>query len=100
MTDDKVRREWLADVRDVMSKASGRRVMYQMLEDSGLFRTVFSTDALVMAFNEGKRNTGLRLISDLLEACPEKYMTMIQAAKEREEKEARDREQSRADATD
>ena len=42
-----------------------------------MFRSSFNTSGSVMAFNEGKRNIGLFLTAELLEASPDGYMKVL-----------------------
>lgn len=72
------RRQELSDLEWVMSDGRGRRVVWRLLEQAGVFRLSYTGDALSTAFNEGQRNSGLRLMADCLEAAPEKY-TLMQA---------------------
>src|ERR1041385_4249481 len=62
------------DLRFVMSDARGRRVLWALLEDAGVYRSTFNTDALAMAHSEGKRDTGLRLLDRLLRVTPGEYL--------------------------
>jgi hypothetical protein len=60
----------------VMSDARGRRVIWQQLADAGLYRTSFNVDPSVMAFSEGKRDVGLRLLATLIRVTPAQYLLM------------------------
>ena len=62
---------------NLMNSASGRRYIYNKLSDAMIFQTTFSTNALQMAFNEGNRNNGLKLLSDLMQHCPDQYILMM-----------------------
>ena len=81
---DKERREDLDDVRAVMAIAAGRRFIWRVLEAGRIFQPSFSSDPLVMAFNEGQRNAALILWTDTMEAAPEKYLAMTRGIQERE----------------
>lgn len=59
-----------ADLAAVLEGDEGRRVMRRLLAESNLHCPSFSPDALVMAFNEGNRNFGLRLLARIAEAAP------------------------------
>ena len=64
------------DVRWLMGTKRGRRIIWRLLERTGVFRTSFRLNN-EMAFLEGQRNVGLILI-DLIHAnCPEMYLTML-----------------------
>lgn len=75
------------DLRAVMKTAEGRRFIWKMLGDAGVFRSSFvagSSDAT--AFNEGARNYGLALLGDIMNDAPEKYLTMQKEAMSNEQK--------------
>ena len=79
-----LRLEELDDVKKVASTAEGRRLLARMFHLTSLFITLPPTDTLTMAWNEGQRNIGLVFMNDLMEAAPEKYITMQRATKERQ----------------
>lgn len=66
-----------ADWKWLMASKRGRRVVWRMLEQSGVFRLSFNTNALSMAFAEGNRNYGNRVLGKIHELCPELYPTMV-----------------------
>lgn len=77
---DQSQADRLADADDlkwVMSNKRGRRFVARLLDRAGVWRSSFSTNALSMAFNEGQRNEGLRLIAALLAHCPDRYNEML-----------------------
>jgi hypothetical protein len=90
MAQPKGRKQELMDIDTLMSTPAGARFIWRLLTLSGIFRSSFSSDPLVMAMNEGQRNIGLRLLSDLTEACPDKYLNMMRTAKARKTKEEED----------
>lgn len=47
-----------------------------------MWRTTYTGEALSAAFAEGKRNTGLKVFSDVMEACPDQYLAMAKEASE------------------
>lgn len=66
-----------SDVKWLMSSKRGRRVVWRLLDQAGVFRTTFNTNAMSMAFAEGNRNQGLRLIAMIHVLCPEQYPAMM-----------------------
>jgi len=66
-----------ADVKWLMSQKRGRRMVWRFLDQAGVFRSSFSTNAMQMAFAEGARNRGLRLLDLIRTACPEQYHVMM-----------------------
>jgi hypothetical protein len=65
-------------LRRFLSDSDGRLWMWDLLEFCGVFHLSFSTEALVMAFNEGRRNIGNHLMAEItrLPGGPELYMRM------------------------
>lgn len=70
------------DVKWLMSSKRGRRMLWRMLDRAGVFRLSFNTNSMTMAFAEGARNEGLRLMATIHSACPEMYPTMLKEANE------------------
>ena len=70
------------DVKWLMSNKRGRRFMARLLERAGVWRLSFNTNALTMAFNEGTRNEGLRLLAQIATHCPDRYTEMLKESKE------------------
>lgn len=78
----RLRRQREQDLRGICSTVSGRRWLWTLLGDAGLFMTSFDRDALGMAFKEGQRSLGLRVLAELNDLNPELYHTMaLEAAK-------------------
>lgn len=69
------------DVKWMMSNKRGRRIVWRQLERAGVFLLSFNTTAMTMAFNEGRRSEGLRLLAQIHATCPEHYVTMMQEQK-------------------
>lgn len=68
------------DLRFVMGDARGRRFVWSLLEEAGVFRSTFNVSALAMAHAEGGRNQGLRLLNRLLRTTPAEYRTAQEEA--------------------
>lgn len=80
----KARREReIADFRWLMQDERGRGFIWRLMREGRVFHSSFDADPLVMARNEGKRDQGLRLVNELLELCPEKWLEMINDQKRR-----------------
>ena len=71
----------VADIKWLMSSARGRRIVNRQLQNAGVYRLSFNTNALQMSFNEGNRNAGLRLLAAITEHCPDRYSSMLEEAK-------------------
>ena len=70
-----------ADIKWLMSSKRGRRLVWRLLEQAGVFRSSFNTNAMGMSFSEGNRNYGLKLLDQVHTLCPELYPTMIKEQK-------------------
>jgi hypothetical protein len=58
---DQVANDWKTQV----STPTGRRFVWGLLCDAGVFRSTFTADSRVHAFNEGTRNLGLAILTNL-----------------------------------
>lgn len=76
-SDRVVRDQERDDLSWLMSSAKGRRIVWRLLEQAGVFRSSFSTNALAMAYAEGHRNTGLRTLDLIHRVCPQLYQVMV-----------------------
>ena len=72
----------LNDLRLICETEHGRRFIWRLIEQAGVWRTTYTGEALSAAFAEGKRNTGLKVFSDVMEACPDQYLAMAKEASE------------------
>jgi hypothetical protein len=64
-------------IKWLMSNPRGRQVMWDLLADASPWAQTFSTNAMQMAFNEGKRSVGIDLLAYLQLTCPERYFEML-----------------------
>lgn len=69
------------DLKWLMSSKRGRRIVWRVLERSGVFRLSFNTNAMQMAFAEGNRNAGLHTLAQIHLACPDLYPVMLNESK-------------------
>lgn len=63
------------DLRAVMGTPEGRRFVWGLLGECGLYRSSYHPSALIH-FNEGQRSIGLALLARLNDHCPDQYLTM------------------------
>lgn len=61
----------------LLSSKRGRRMVWRQLDRAGVFRLSFNTNSMQMAFNEGARNDGLRLLAQIHAVRPEAYTEML-----------------------
>lgn len=78
--DEQVRDRELHDMRSVMETVEGRRFVWRLLSQAGVFRTSFTGNSTTF-FNEGMRNIGLIVMADVQEACADKYLEMMNESK-------------------
>lgn len=72
------------DLRWLMAAKQGRRFIWRLLGESGLYRPSYvpgATDAMAVAYHEGARNTGLKLLGLITEHCPERLSEMQKEAR-------------------
>ena len=65
------------DVKWLMGSKRGRRILGRLLDQAGVFRISFDTNAMRMSFNEGQRNFGNRTLDLIVKACPDLYLVML-----------------------
>lgn len=78
------------DLCKVMGSKEGRRFMWRLLSEAGVYRLSFDTDIAQMSFNEGNRNAGLKHLNDIMGFCPHLHALMLS-----EQKEAKERNEQR-----
>lgn len=66
------------DFKWLMSDARGRRLVWAELSAARVFHAVFDQNPTLMAFNEGGRQSGLRLLGRIHALCPHLYQVMVQ----------------------
>jgi len=76
-----------AALRKIMGDPEGRMWMWDLLGRCGAFQLSFSREALIMAFNEGRRDVGNHLIAEITRLNPELYMRMVNENQEKEKGE-------------
>lgn len=76
MADEKRNIE-IADITAMMSREGNRKFLAKLLEYTGVFNSTFDLDTHKHAFNAGRRQVGLHLISELEQACPDKYLQLL-----------------------
>lgn len=69
------KRQEEADTKWLMASEAGRRTVWWLLEEAGVFRTSMTADNWTF-FNEGQRNLGLKLLARVQEHCPDEYARM------------------------
>jgi hypothetical protein len=80
--------QWERERRDFLLRSmgvrSGRAYFCSLLEQAHIFTTTFADNPYRGAFNEGNRNLGLMILSDIMKYCPEHYVAMMRERNERD----------------
>lgn len=80
------RQREIDDFRWLMGTVQGRRIVWRLLTQAGVFRTTFRPDSGEMAFLEGNRNMGLLLINEVHSLCPDKYQVMAKETRDNDDR--------------
>lgn len=78
---EKLQAELRAEVEDfgwLMSGPRGRRIVRRLLAKTGLYQSSNRDGEGMLAFHEGQRNVGLRLMALINEHFPDEYILMLQ----------------------
>lgn len=73
--DELLFRQQSEDFEWLMSEKRGRRIIRNLLEEAGVWRSTFSETPTIAAFKEGRRNMGLRLLN-LIEQTPHFHLIL------------------------
>ena len=70
------------DFKWLMSSSKGRRLVFALLGQAGVFRTtaargLLPDPAMDMAYAEGQKDLGYRVMSKIQALCPERYSQMM-----------------------
>lgn len=65
------------DLKWLLRHPQGRRVITRILDQTGVYRSSFNHSGSQMAFNEGRRNTGLWLTDEMTTADQEGYLKLL-----------------------
>lgn len=76
-----------ANLKWVLSTERGRAFLWKELSDCGVFALSFSQHNGAMSFNEGQRNVGLRLYSNICRVDVEAYFLMQRENQKKVEEE-------------
>ena len=68
------------DIRVLVSTRSGRRLLWRLLQRSGLDRPSFADSDRLTAFNEGMRAFGLQLGAEVQRVSPDGYAAAFREA--------------------
>lgn len=75
-------KEFKEDIGWLMSSRRGRRIMWNVFVQSGLFGSTLDTNALMMAAREGRRQMANSLFGIIMQSCPDRYIEMTNENKD------------------
>lgn len=79
-----VRKRELNDIRTVLSNASGRRLVWRLLERCGAFESVFNEKSSTMAYLSGQQDLGHFIMAEIVEADENLLLKMMKDNKRKE----------------
>jgi len=65
-------------IRNLMRNGSSRRWVWLRLAECNIFTGSDNLDPQIMAYREGQRTIGLRLLAAVTRTCPQEYVLMTQ----------------------
>lgn len=71
-------------ITNLMSTMAGRSWVLEKLEECHIFATSFNRDPCAMAYMEGERSIGLKLLNDIMRSCPDQYILMMRERNQRD----------------
>jgi len=80
-----IRRQELNDIRTVLSNASGRRLLWRLLEECKTFAAVFKDNPSYMSYLSGKQDLGHFLMSEITEADENLLLKMMKDNSKKED---------------
>ena len=86
---ESARRVEIDDLKRVMSNRAGRRFVADLLKRSAVDASSFDTNPAAMAFKEGVKWLGQRIIDDLKTHCPDRYLEMLKESLEHDRSDER-----------
>lgn len=75
---EQVARQKFDDLRSVLSTVEGRRFIWTLLGECGIFRSSYTDSVDRTIYMEGHRQTGLNLLKQIEVACPDRFIQMMQ----------------------
>lgn len=86
---ESARRVEIDDLKRVMSNKAGRRFVADLLKRSAVDASSFDLNPHAMAFKEGVKWLGQRIIDDLKTHCPDRYIEMLKESLENDRSDER-----------
>lgn len=84
------------DLKRVMSNRAGRRFVADLLKRSAVDASSFDLNPHAMAFKDGIKWLGQRIIDDLKTHCPDRYIEMLKESLDHDRSDERSPRRTRA----
>lgn len=65
------------DLAWLMQEKAGRRFVWRLLSEAGVFQSSYSESATETAYREGRRASGLKLLNDTMRVAKEQFVVML-----------------------
>jgi hypothetical protein len=65
-----------SDLRKILDKPEGRRLLWRILGEGRIFGSCYSTNSLEMARLEGKRDNALWILREIMDVNPDSFAAM------------------------
>ena len=79
--ENKREKKELAELKSVLESKSGRALIWRYLSLCGVFQLSYTGNSETF-FKEGKRDVGLKIMAEIMEASSDKYLLMQKEAME------------------
>ena len=76
-----LRKQELDDIRTVLSNASGKRLLWRLMERCHTFNTVYNPEGIKMAYNAGQQDIGHFIMSEIIGADENLFLKMMKQNK-------------------
>ena len=83
--DKKKERQRRQDLANILRTEGGRRFIWWLLGECGMYKSSFDKHSNTMSFNEGERNIGILLNDETFLASPQMSLQMMLDGKKEEE---------------
>ena len=77
-----IRKQELNDIRTVLASSSGRRLLWRLMGRCKTFGSMFSADAISMAYNSGQQDLGHFIMSEIVAADENLLLKMMRENKQ------------------
>lgn len=74
--EERLERKNSDEMRLILSTKEGRRFLWQLVGECGVFQCLFDGNGSRTFFKEGERNVGLKILTRIMDASPDSYVVM------------------------